>query len=62
MMGRSFYAEPSTMSCQKSEPTCILVAELWPGLKIDFMAVKQALSKGKNIDADVSTMLKTLIA
>ena len=33
---------------------------------LDFMAVKQALSKGKNIDADaaadVSTMLKTLIA
>jgi len=33
---------------------------------LDFMAVRQALSKGKNIDADaaadVSTMLKTLIA
>ena len=33
---------------------------------LDFMAVKQALGKGKNIDADaaadVSTMLKTLIA
>lgn len=54
------------MSSQKSEPTCILVAELWPGLKIDFMVGKQALSKGKNIEADaaadVSTMLKTLIA
>ncbi|MFD6814365.1 oxidoreductase C-terminal domain-containing protein [Enteractinococcus coprophilus] len=33
---------------------------------LDFMAVRQALSKGKNIDADaaadVPTMLKTLIA
>src|SRR5699024_10495076 len=33
---------------------------------LDFMAVKQALSKGKNIDADAaangSTMLKSLIA